>query len=276
MSTAAADAVGRAADAVRARLGDMQPRVAVVLGSGLGRLADQVAGPVRVPYTAIPGFPVPTVPGHKGELVAGTLGGVPVILQSGRFHMYEGHSAQVAALPTRVFATLGAGTLIVTNAAGGIRRAFGPGTLMLISDHLNLTGRSPLEGDVLPGEARFPDMTSAYDAELRQLAHRVAIGRQTPLVEGVYAALLGPSYETPAEIRMLERLGADAVGMSTVPETIVARARGMRVLGISTITNAAAGISHELMSHADVMAVADRVAERLAGLVGGVVAEMTT
>ena len=274
MSNPQAEAVEKAAAAVRGALGDFTPRVAIVLGSGLGRLADRVEKAERIPYAEIPGFHVPTVLGHKGELVAGTLGGVRVIMQSGRFHMYEGFSAQVSAMPTRVFATLGADTLIVTNAAGGIRRAFGPGTLMAISDHLNLTGRNPLEGEVLPGETRFPDMTVAYDAQLRALAHLVAIKQGTALMEGVYAALLGPTYETPAEIRMLERLGADAVGMSTAPETIVARARGMRVLGISTITNAAAGISHELMSHADVMDVANRVAEKLADLVAGVVAEI--
>ena len=275
MSGAHVEAIAHAADAVRNALGDFTPRVAIVLGSGLGELTQRVAKPVRIPYGDIPGFHVPTVLGHKGELVAGMLGGAPVIVQSGRFHMYEGHSAQVSALPTRVFASLGADTLIVTNAAGGIRRAFGPGTLMAISDHLNLTGRNPLEGEVLPGETRFPDMTVAYDAKLRALAHLVAIKQGTALVEGVYAALLGPTYETPAEIRMLERLGADAVGMSTAPETIVARARGMRVLGISTITNAAAGISHELMSHADVMKIADAVAGRLALLVEGVVASLS-
>jgi purine-nucleoside phosphorylase len=271
-----ADAVTRAAGNVQAALGDFTPRVAIILGSGLGRLTDRVTKPKHVPYARIAGFHAPTVLGHKGELVGGMIGRVPVIMQSGRFHMYEGHSAQVSALPIRVFAALGADTLIVTNAAGGIRRAFGPGTLMLISDHLNLTGRNPLEGEVLPGETRFPDMTVAYDAELRAMAHRVAIAQGTALAEGVYAALLGPTYETPAEIRMLERLGADAVGMSTAPETIVARARGMRVLGISTITNAAAGISHELMSHADVMDVANTVAEKLANLVEGVVAELSS
>jgi purine-nucleoside phosphorylase len=272
--SAGAEAVARAADAVRNAIGSRQPRVAIVLGSGLGRLADHVADPIRIPYGDIPGFHVPTVQGHKGELVSGTLGGVPVIMQSGRFHMYEGHPAHVSALPTRVFALLGADTLIVTNAAGGIRRAFGPGTLMVIADHINLTGRNPLEGEVLPGETRFPDMTIAYDAGLRELAHRVAATQGTELVEGIYAALLGPTYETPAEIRMLERLGADAVGMSTAPETIVARARGMRVLGISTITNAAAGISQDLMSHADVMNVADAVAGRLTDLVAAVVSEI--
>lgn len=274
MSSDAGEAVVLASEAVRHELGARVPRVAIVLGSGLGRLADSVADAIRIPYGDIPGFHVPTVPGHKGELVAGALGGVPVIMQSGRFHMYEGHPARVSALPTRVFASLGASTLIVTNAAGGIRRSFGAGTLMVISDHLNLTGRNPLEGEVLPGETRFPDMTVAYDTGLREIAHRVAAAQGTDLAEGVYAALLGPTFETPAEIRMLERLGADAVGMSTAPETIVARARGMRVLGFSTITNAAAGISQELMSHADVMKVADAVAGRLANLIEGVVKEI--
>jgi purine-nucleoside phosphorylase len=274
VSATGAAAVTRATEAVREALNGDLPRVAIVLGSGLGRLADRVSDPRRIPYGDIPGFHVPTVQGHKGELVTGTLGGVPVIMQSGRFHIYEGHPAHVSALPTRVFASLGADTLIVTNAAGGIRRSFGPGTLMAISDHLNLTGRNPLEGEVLPGETRFPDMTVAYDADLRRLAHRVALAQGTELAEGVYAALLGPTYETPAEIRMLERLGADAVGMSTAPETIVARARGMRVLGISTITNLAAGISHELMSHKDVMEVASQVAETLARLVEGIVVKL--
>ena len=273
--TRAAD-IDAATAAVRSAIGSRSPQVAIVLGSGLGRLTERVIDPVRIAYRDIPGFHVPTVPGHKGELVAGELGGTPVILQSGRFHMYEGHPAHVSALPIRVVASLGAGTLIVTNAAGGIRRGFTPGSLMVISDHLNLTGRNPLEGEVLPGETRFPDMTVAYDAALRELAQRVAALQGTPLAEGVYAALLGPTYETPAEIRMLERLGADAVGMSTAPETIVARARGMRVLGISTITNLAAGISDELMSHADVMKTADQVADRLALLVAGIVAELGT
>ena len=179
-------------------------------------------------------------------------------------------SATESVLPIRVFAALGATTLIVTNAAGGIRRSFRPGTLMLISDHMNLTGRSPLEGPVLEGEARFPDMTVAYDAALRDTARRVAAEQGTTLDEGVYCALLGPTYETPAEVRMLDRLGADAVGMSTVPEVIVARARGMRCLGLSTITNAAAGTTSELLSHAEVMDVANRVGEQLAGVVIGV------
>jgi purine-nucleoside phosphorylase len=267
-----ADVIASSADTVAAALGGRRPRIAIVLGSGLGPLADRIDGAVRVPYGDIPGFHVPTVQGHQGELVAGTLGGVPVIAQSGRFHMYEGHSASDAVLPIRVFAALGVKTLIVTNAAGGIRRSFRPGTLMLISDHLNLTGRNPLEGPVLEGETRFPDMSAPYDAELRTTARRIAAERGITLDEGTYAALLGPSYETPAEVRMLERLGADAVGMSTVPEVIVARARSMRCLGISTITNAAAGTSSALLSHADVMDVAKQVGDQLAELVSGVIA----
>jgi purine-nucleoside phosphorylase len=269
-----ADAVSRAADAVAREFAGFTPRIAIVLGSGLGGLADRVSQPIRIPYARIPGFHAPTVTGHKGELVGGVLGGVPVVMQSGRFHMYEGHSAGESALPTRVLAQLGATTLIVTNAAGGINRSFGPGTLMLIQDHLNLTGRNPLEGPVMPGETRFPDMTTAYDADLRRTAHEVAGAMDLPLAEGIYAALLGPTYETPAEIRMLERLGADAVGMSTVPEVIVARARGLRVLGISTITNPAAGVSDKPLSHVEVMEVADQVAARLAALVEGVVAKI--
>lgn len=270
-----ADVIASSADTVTAAIGGRKPRVAIVLGSGLGPLADRIESAVRVPYADIPGFHVPTVQGHQGELVAGTLAGVDVIAQSGRFHMYEGHSASDAVLPIRVFAALGVETLIVTNAAGGIRRSFRPGTLMLISDHLNLTGRNPLEGPVLEGETRFPDMSAPYDAELRTAARRVAAERGITLDEGIYAALLGPTYETPAEVRMLERLGADAVGMSTVPEVIVARARSMRCLGISTITNAAAGTSSALLSHADVMDVAKQVGEQLADLITGVIAAMT-
>jgi purine-nucleoside phosphorylase len=263
--------IAAATDTVRAVLGGRQPTVAIVLGSGLGRLAERVTDAVRISYADLPGFHVPTVAGHNGELVCGTLGGATVLMQSGRFHMYEGHSAADAVLPIRVFATLGIETLIVTNAAGGIRRSFHAGTLMVISDHLNLTGRNPLEGPTLPGETRFPDMTVAYDAELRQRAKFVAASQGITLEEGVYAGLLGPTYETPAEVRMLERLGADAVGMSTVAEVIAARARGMRCLGISLVTNPAAGTFAGLLDHADVMAVAAEAGEKLAGVVEGVV-----
>lgn len=262
-----------AAEAIRSRLGTAAlPEAAIVLGSGLGHLAEQVAEATRIGYDVIPGFHVPTVAGHKGELVHGRLGGRWVICQSGRFHMYEGHSAQVAALPVRTFAELGVTTLVVTNAAGAVNRGFGPGTIMLITDHLNLSGRTPLEGPAMEGEERFPDMTEPYDAGLRALAAGVAEREGISLAQGVYAALLGPSYETPAEVRMLERLGADAVGMSTAVEVIAARARGMRCLGLSTITNAAAGTTAATLSHAEVMEVAAAAGARLGAIVRGVVA----
>jgi len=270
MGATLADAV----KAVRARLGSRSPEVAIVLGSGLGAFAERLTDAVRMSYADIPGFHVPTVEGHRGELVAGTLAGRSVVAQSGRFHLYEGHASGAAALPTRVFAELGVTTLVVTNAAGGIRPSFRPGTLMLITDHLNLTGQNPLAGPVVPGEARFPDMSAAYDPALRALALEVARARGITLEEGVYAALLGPSYETPAEIRMLRTLGADAVGMSTAPEVIVANARGMRCLGISTVTNAAAGVSDAKLSHAEVMEAANLVGKRLGDLIEGVVARI--
>jgi purine-nucleoside phosphorylase len=263
-----------AAHAIRPRFDGRAPEVAIVLGSGLGGLADQITDPVRIPYDPIPGFHVPTVVGHKGELVVGMLGGRCVLAQSGRFHMYEGHSAQVAVLPVRTFAELGINTLILTNAAGGVNRSFGPGTIMLINDHLNLSGRTPLEGPALEGEERFPDLSVAYDAGLRASARAVADREGIAMAEGVYAALLGPSYETPAEVRMLEKLGADAVGMSTVVEVIAARARGMRCLGFSTVTNAAAGVTSEVLSHADVMVVAGQAGTRVATIIEGVVAAM--
>jgi purine-nucleoside phosphorylase len=261
--------IREATDAVRARLAKAKPRVAIVLGSGLGFLADDVATPVHISYRDIPGFPEPGVAGHKGELVAGTLEGIPVIVQAGRFHLYEGHPADLAALPVRVFAGLGVTTLIVTNAAGGVRRTFRAGTLMLIADHINLMSRNPLTGPPEPGEERFPLMHAPYDAELRAHARAVAAEAGIPLAEGVYAGLLGPSYETPAEVRMLERLGADAVGMSTVPEVLAARARGMRCLGFSSITNPAAGLG-EPLAHEEVLAVGKEVARSLSVVVKGV------
>ena len=264
--------VERAAAAVRAAIAPRSPRVAIVLGSGLGGLGAEIADAVRVPYAAIPGFPQPTVVGHAGELIAGTLEGVPVVAQSGRFHLYEGHDAWTAALPIRVFAALGVTTLVVTNAAGGIRRTFLPGTLMLIADHINLSARNPLAGPVEPGDERFPDMSDPYDAELRSLARRVAARQGVPLEEGVYVGLLGPSYETRAEIEMLKRFGGDAVGMSTVAEVIAARARGLRCVGLSTITNMAAGLGGPTLSHQEVLEIADSVKGRLSALVRGIVA----
>jgi len=266
--------VSEAAAAVRKRLGKLKPRVAIVLGSGLGFLADEVEKPIRIMYSAIPGFPEPGVVGHKGELVAGTLENVPVIVQAGRFHLYEGHSAATAALPARVFGELGVEVLIVTNAAGGVRRTFQGGTLMLIADHINLMWRNPLAGPAQPGEQRFPIMHDPYDRDLRDLARTVARDQGIALEEGVYAALLGPSYETPTEVRMLERLGADAVGMSTVPEVLVARSRRMRCLGFSIITNPGAGITSEALSHEDVLAVSQQVARRLSVLLKGILGRL--
>jgi purine-nucleoside phosphorylase len=210
------------------------------------------------------------VAGHKGELVGGILEGAPVIVQAGRFHLYEGHSAATAALPARVFGELGVEILIVTNAAGGVRRTFQGGTLMLIADHINLMWRNPLAGPAQPGEQRFPVMHDPYDRDLRALARTVAREQGIALEEGVYAALLGPSYETPTEVRMLERLGADAVGMSTVPEVLVARSRGMRCLGFSIITNPGAGITSDALSHEDVLAVSQQMARRLSVVLKGI------
>ncbi len=274
MDARALELIDRASEAVAARLGSLRPRVALVLGSGLGSLADAVQSAIRIPQSAIPGFPEPGAPGHKGELVAGTLEGVPLVVQSGRFHLYEGHTAELAALPTRVFARLGVDTLIVTNAAGGIRHTFRPPTLMLIADHINLMFRNPLVGPVVEGDQRFPDMSDPYDAALRASARGVALAEGIVLEEGVYAALLGPSFETPAEIRMLERLGADAVGMSTVPEVIAARARGIRCLGFSSVTNVAAGLSAQPLSHVEVLEAGARVAGQLERLIRGVLTRL--
>lgn len=266
--------VDAAATLVRQRLKGRQPTIALVLGSGLGFLEEKVEAPVRIPYEDIPGFPRPTVPGHEGRLVSGRLSGREVLVQSGRFHMYEGHSAQTCAMPVRVFASIGIKTLLLTNAAGGVRRTFSPGTLMLIADHVNFSFRNPLTGPVFPGEERFPDMSDPYDRQLREIGRKVAVRLHIGLDEGVYAGLLGPSYETPAEVRMLDRLGIDAVGMSTVVEVVTARARGIRCLGVSTITNAAAGISATKLSHQEVMEAAEAVKDDLAALVEGIIGEI--
>jgi purine-nucleoside phosphorylase len=265
------DTIEVAAASIRDRLGKRKPQIAVVLGSGLGFLVERMGEPVTIPYGEIPGFPATTVIGHGAELVAGRLAGRQVLVQSGRFHLYEGHQAATTTLPVRVFASLGVDTLILTNAAGGIRRTFSSGTVMLIADHINLTFRNPLFGPMLPGEERFPDMSDPYDRSLRAIAREAARDRRIALDEGVYVQLLGPSYETPAEIRMVDRLGADAVGMSTVLEVIAARARGVRCLGFSVVTNLAAGISPKKLDHAEVMETAARVKDELASLVEGVI-----
>jgi purine-nucleoside phosphorylase len=243
------------------------PAAALVLGSGLGGLADEIQDAVRIPYARIPGFPRSTVAGHAGALVAGILNGVEVVAMQGRFHLYEGWDAAEVALPIRALSALGVELLLLTNAAGGLRPGMASGDLMLLADHLNLTGRNPLMGPVVGREERFPDMSEPYDPELRRLAESVALELKIPLSQGVYAALLGPSYETPAEVRMLRTLGADAVGMSTVPEVLVARALGMRVMAISLVTNLAAGLGPAALSHDEVMEAGAAVRDRLATLV---------
>jgi purine-nucleoside phosphorylase len=256
------------------RHGAARPDAGLILGSGLGALADEIEAGVAIPFAAIPGFPQAAVAGHAGRLVIGSLEGVTVAALQGRFHLYEGHDAATVTLPVRVMIALGIRTLIVTNAAGGIERGLRTGDLMLIDDHINLTMRNPLVGAVVDGDTRFPDMSEAYDARLRSIARDVAERESIRLAGGVYAAVLGPSYETPAEIRMLETLGADAVGMSTVPEVIVARARGIPTLGISLITNAAAGVTGELLSHDDVVAAGTEARGSFTRLLRGVVAAL--
>jgi purine-nucleoside phosphorylase len=266
-STTEVGIVMEAAAAIRSRTGSRRPELALILGSGLGALADTLENPAVVSFDDIPGFPPPTVVGHSGRVVVGMLEGREVLALAGRFHMYEGHSAATAALPVRVAAEMGIRTLFVSNAAGGVRRTFRAGDLMLIRDHLNLTWRNPLIGEVMPGEERFPDMSEPYDAKLLTLLRACAAALRLAVQEGVYAGLTGPSYETPAEVRMLERLGADAIGMSTVPEVIVARALGMRVAGVSCISNPAAGISPVPLSHQEVLETTERVRDEFISLV---------
>jgi purine-nucleoside phosphorylase len=257
-------------DALRARFGAAKPRVLLVLGSGLGPLADTFENAQSVAFSDVPGFARAAVVGHKGRIVCGTLEGVSCIALQGRYHLYEGHSAEVVTLPIRAIHELGVDTMIVTNAAGGVNRSLRAGSLMLIEDHINLMGQNPLIGPARAGEVRFPDMTQAYDPALRELASKIAQEQGIQLSSGVYCGLLGPNYETPAEVLMLERLGVDAVGMSTVPEVLVARARGLRVLGISLITNEAAGFSGEALSHTDVITVGINAAESFATLIKGI------
>jgi purine-nucleoside phosphorylase len=266
-------ALGAAAQVVSSRT-ETKPLVALVLGSGLGAWADDIEDAVRIPYDEIPGIPVSKVVGHAGQLVVGQASGVPVVAMQGRVHLYEGHSAQAIVFGTRLMLTLGADTLVITNAAGGIDPSFEPGDLMLIEDHLNLTGDNCLRGENDDSLGpRFPDMSQAYDRKLMTMADEIAAAEGYELRRGVYAGLLGPSYETPAEIEMLRRLGANAVGMSTVLEVIAARHMGARVLGISCITNLAAGMQAEL-SHDEVKETAERVRGRFVGLLSGVLGKM--
>jgi len=262
-----AEAAQTAANAIRLRSGAHQPTIGIILGSGLGGLAKKIADAVRISFGDIPGFPEATVVGHEGTVLLGKLGGREVVALNGRLHMYEGHSAALAAFPVRVFHALGARELFVSNAAGGISSRLSVGDLMIICDHLNLMGANPLVGAMQEGDVRFPDMTDAYDPGFRRVLRNSAEHLGITMREGVYAGLLGPSYETPSEIKMLRMLGADAVGMSTVPEVIVARALRMRVAGVSCITNAAAGLTGEALSHAEVLETTNRVSARFEALV---------
>ncbi|MDB4912564.1 MAG: inosine guanosine and xanthosine phosphorylase family [Gemmatimonadetes bacterium] len=269
-----AAAAAMAADAICAHAGSVTPVAGIILGSGLGGLAQRIENAVAIPFAQVPGFPTATVVGHAGKLIVGALAGRPVVALAGRFHMYEGHDARLAGFPVRVLHALGARTLFVSNAAGGIRRTFRAGDLMLIRDHLNLMFRNPLIGTLEPGDVRFPDMSGPYDPQLAEALRQHASSLGIALQEGVYGGLLGPAYETPAEVRMLDMLGADAVGMSTVPEVIVARAIGMRVAGISCITNMACGISMHPLSHAEVLETTTRVASQFEQLVETFVAAL--
>jgi purine-nucleoside phosphorylase len=258
-----------------------EPRLAIILGSGLGNFATQVEAATTIDYEEIPGWPVSTVEGHSGKLVLGTIGDVSVVVMQGRVHAYEGYSMNEVTFPMRVLGLLGCTALIVTNAAGGINKSYGEGTLVAISDHINLTGTNAALGrnesrfGVKQGAGqRFFDMTAAYSPKLRGLAHAEAEKQKIPLAEGVYLAVLGPSYETPAEIRAFRVLGADLVGMSTVHEVIVARHMGIEVLGISLVTNMAAGVLDQPINHAEVMEMGRRVEAQFTSLVKALVQQV--
>ena len=249
----------RAAAAQLQKLSRLRPTLAIVLGSGFHHVLAELKVDAEVSYERLPGFPKPSVSGHAGQLLIGRLGGTPVMVLSGRAHYYEGHAMEVATFAVRTLAAYGIRDLLLTNAAGGIKTAFHPGDLMILTDHINFMGINPLRGAALPGLPRFVDLTCAYDPGLRRLLARAGAACKVKLQQGVYMAVCGPSYETPAEVRAFARLGADAVGMSTVPETIVARQCGLRVAGVSCITNLAAGRSRQALSHAEVLETAERV-----------------
>jgi purine-nucleoside phosphorylase len=248
--------------------------VAIILGSGLGAFADSLTESKSVKTSEIPGYPVSTVAGHAGKIVAGKIGNTKTLAFQGRIHMYEGYSPEQVAIPVRLAHAAGAKTLIVTNASGGVSKRFRAGDLMLIEDHINLQFRNPLRGPQQRDEFRWPDMCNCYDSQLKELAERVALEQKIGLRRGTLAALLGPTYETPAEVKMLATLGADGVCMSTVPEVIAAAALGMKVLGISCVTNSASGIGGEKLSHEDVQKVAGEASVRFRALLGAVVQRM--
>jgi len=268
VSTSLYDTASEAACYIAERAGVRKPRVAIVLGSGLGGVADSIPDGVEIPYDEIPHFPTSTVDGHAGSLLIGSIEGVDVVVMKGRFHFYEGYSMEQVTLPVRVFKLMGIGSLFLTNAAGSTSTKLAPGSLMIITDHLNMFGENPLRG---PNDERFgprfPDMTSVYAADFMDIAHEAAREIGIVLAEGVYVGLRGPSYETPAEIRMLRDLGADAVGMSTVPEAIVARYCGIKVLAVSCISNLCAGLTRNQINHSEVMEVGARAQEQLSKLI---------
>jgi purine-nucleoside phosphorylase len=252
--------------AVLAKSTQLRPALAIVLGSGFHHVLTELRVEKKIPYAKIPGFPKPTVSGHAGELFFGTLGGAPVMVLSGRAHYYEGHPMERVTFAVRALAAFGIRDLLLTNAAGGVNRNFRPGDFMMLTDHINLMGANPLRGEAIAGLPRFVDLTRTYDAGLSKILRAAANKCKLRLRTGVYLAVSGPSYETPAEIRAFARLGADAVGMSTVPEAIVARQCGLNVGGISCLTNLAAGISKETLSHTEVLETADRVKTQAAAL----------
>ena len=268
------DQVEEAAEAIRARVPEV-PGVAIILGSGLGDFAGSLGGAVEVPYGELPHWPASRVIGHSGKLVVGKTNGRTIVALAGRSHLYEGHDVHRVAFAVRVLGCLGIHTVILTNAAGGVNTSFARGALMVIDDHINLTGHNPLvgENDERFG-IRFPDMTEVYSARLRHVADEAARALNLTLPHGIYAALLGPSYETPAEIRYLRTIGADAVGMSTVPEAIVARHMKMGVLGISCITNMAAGVLPQPLDHAEVMETAAKVRGQFIALLECIIGQL--
>ena len=253
--------------AVRAR-SDVRPRVGIVLGSGLGGLADELEDPVAIPFADLPDWPAATAPGHVGRLLLGRLAGVPVVMLQGRLHVYEGNDPGLVVQPVLLMGRLGASTIVLTNAAGGLDPTFGAGTLMVIRDHINMTGRNPLLGPNADSIGpRFQDLTEAWSAALRERLHAAAGAEGIELREGIYIGLLGPTYETPAEVRMLRSWGGDAVGMSTVLEVIAARWAGLEVCGVSLVTNPGAGYTGELLSHEEVLAAAAEAGPRLARVI---------
>lgn len=258
----------KAAAARLKKLSSLRPALAIILGSGFHHALEALSADCKVPYARIPGFPKPSVSGHAGEAYFGHLGGTPVLVLSGRAHFYEGHPMERVTFATRTLAEFGVRDLLLTNAAGGLNRAFRPGDFMALTDHINFMGVNPLRGPTIPGLMRFVDLTDTYDVQLRQLLLAAGKISGIKLRGGVYLAVSGPSYETPAEIRAFARLGADAVGMSTVPEAIVGRQCGLRIAAVSCITNLAAGMSAKKLSHAEVLETAERVKKSGAQLIG--------